>query len=283
VFDDIYRKLDNELQQKKKEMATLIEQANSAYEARDQAQATMAALKQQADREHVEFEREWKELGKLIQNDKKMKEFIRSKVKAAKETSGELKDDFKSKTRSTRSAWDVTNRSLATISGSQDKVASFEEAFARIQAATNITNLEVLVHKFIQDENQNFSLFKFNNELSTEIEKLEQQVAEYKEELVRLSGSSSRRDDTEKVKLLETLDQKWIDIDTKTKKLRPQASGVAADARGRSPGHRGHVPTIRCRRLAPGWFGRELQRRRDSHRDRVKHVAVLGSNRTTDS
>lgn len=33
----------------------------------------MTALKQQADREHHEFEKEWKELGRLIENDKKMK------------------------------------------------------------------------------------------------------------------------------------------------------------------------------------------------------------------
>merc|ERR1712178_172478 len=81
VFDDIYRKLENELQQKKKEMAHIIEQANAAYEARDQAQAQMAALKQQADKEHAEFEKEWRELGKLIENDKKMKEFMREKVR----------------------------------------------------------------------------------------------------------------------------------------------------------------------------------------------------------
>merc|ERR1719390_603763 len=79
VFDDIYRKLENELQQKKKEMANIIEQANAAYEARDSAQAQMAALKQQADKEHQEFEKEWKELGRLIENDKKMKEFMRQK------------------------------------------------------------------------------------------------------------------------------------------------------------------------------------------------------------
>merc|ERR1712144_149944 len=81
VFDDIYRKLENELQQKKKEMANIIEQANAAYEARDSAQAQMAALKQQADKEHAEFEKEWKELGKLIENNKKMKKNKRQKMR----------------------------------------------------------------------------------------------------------------------------------------------------------------------------------------------------------
>merc|ERR1711977_221678 len=81
VFDDIYKKLENELHSKKKEMANIIEQANAAYEARDSAQAQMAALRQQADKEHAEFEKEWRELGKLIENDKKMKEFMRQKVR----------------------------------------------------------------------------------------------------------------------------------------------------------------------------------------------------------
>merc|ERR1711881_87243 len=85
VFDDIYKKLENELQQKKKEMANIIEQANAAYEARDSAQAQMAALKQQADKEHAEFEKEWTELGRLIENDKKMKEFMRQKVRTQAE------------------------------------------------------------------------------------------------------------------------------------------------------------------------------------------------------
>merc|ERR1719242_930872 len=85
VFDDIYRKLESELQQKKKEMANIIEQANAAYEARDSAQAQMASLKQQADKEHLEFEKEWRELGRLIENDKRMKEFMRTKVRSTKE------------------------------------------------------------------------------------------------------------------------------------------------------------------------------------------------------
>lgn len=213
VFDDIYRKLENELVQKKKEMANIIEQANAAYEARDQAQAQMAALKQQADREHAEFEKEWKDLGKLIANDKKMKEFMRSKVKTATDTT-ESKDDEKHRKKVAKNAWD-TAASLATVSASQEKAASYEEAFARIQAATGICDLEELVVSFISAEDQNFSLYEFNNQLVAESEKLEQQILDYKEEYVQLSGSSSKKEDTEKVKILETLEEKWNAMDKK--------------------------------------------------------------------
>merc|ERR1712203_1187443 len=104
--------MGNELQQKKKEMANIIEQANAAYEARDSAQAQMAALKQQADKEHAEFEKEWRELGKLIENDKKMKEFMRQKVRQRAEgdkaaTASKAEEDKRKKL--AKSAWDAAN------------------------------------------------------------------------------------------------------------------------------------------------------------------------------
>merc|ERR1712139_344960 len=116
VFDEIYRKLENELQQKKKEMANIIEQANAAYEARDSAPAQMAALKQQADKEHQEFEKEWKELGGLIENDKKMKEFMRQRHKQQEsDQRGDLtatqEDNLKKKV--THNAWGVAKDKVA--------------------------------------------------------------------------------------------------------------------------------------------------------------------------
>merc|ERR1712187_621549 len=108
VFDDIYKKLENELLQKKKEMANIIEQANAAYESRDSAQAQMQSLKQQADKEHAEFEKEWRELGRLIENDKRMKEYMRTKVRSSKDDkAGDMSASQEDKHRKkiTNNAW----------------------------------------------------------------------------------------------------------------------------------------------------------------------------------
>merc|ERR1711977_629516 len=127
VFDDIYRKLENELQQKKKEMANIIEQANAAYEARDSAQAQMAALKQQADKEHAEFEKEWTELGRLIENDKKMKEFMRQRHRQQEgdqrgDMTAEQEDKMKKKV--TASAWGIA-KDKATMNSHIEKIQSY--------------------------------------------------------------------------------------------------------------------------------------------------------------
>merc|ERR1711881_683125 len=133
VFDNIYKKLENELQQKKKEMANIIEQANAAYEARDSAQAQMAALKQQADKEHAEFEKEWRELGKLIENDKKMKEFMRQKVRNRAEESKSEASNSPTRSmvpRSPQKGTYETTKSIAGVtSSSQEKIGTYEDAF----------------------------------------------------------------------------------------------------------------------------------------------------------
>lgn len=215
VFDDIYRKLESVLHAKKREMVSIIEQANAAYEARDTAQAQMAALKQQADKEHAEFEKEWRELGRLIENDKRMKEFMRTKVRNIKEESETLvKDEDKHRKKITKNAWD-TAKSLVTITSNQEKVGHYEDAFGRIQTATGICDIDQLVQNFLDAEDTNFSLFKFNNELSADMEKLEQRIGELKEEYIILSGQSRSREHTEKVRILENLDKKLNDIDDK--------------------------------------------------------------------
>ena len=56
VFDNLYRKMENDLQKKKRDMASVIEQSNLAYEARDALQAKVAELQQKDLREHKIFE-----------------------------------------------------------------------------------------------------------------------------------------------------------------------------------------------------------------------------------
>ena len=58
VFDGIYKKLEMELHQKKREMQAVIEDSKNAYEAREKAQNEMLALKHHAEKEKNDFENE---------------------------------------------------------------------------------------------------------------------------------------------------------------------------------------------------------------------------------
>jgi coiled-coil domain-containing protein 63/114 len=95
AFDSICKKLEKDVVEKKAEMQRIIDISNVASEAKDQAQQEMAMLKTQADKEQAEFEAQWKELGKLIESDRKMKELMQQKEKAGIVGSGRLEDEDK--------------------------------------------------------------------------------------------------------------------------------------------------------------------------------------------
>lgn len=70
IFDNLYKKLESELHEKRKKMADIIEKANNAYEDRDKANNQITSLKQQAKKEAGEFEKEIKEISHLMEKIK---------------------------------------------------------------------------------------------------------------------------------------------------------------------------------------------------------------------
>eukprot|EP00899_Mesostigma_viride_P003312 jgi/Mesvir1/12982/Mv05993-RA.1 len=208
VFDQIYKKLEKELADKKKEMASIIEASNAAYEARDQALAEMAELKAQADREQAAFEAEWRELGNLIEQDRKLKDMMKSKVRSTEEQRGDMGLDEESKLRKKviKGSWHIA-KDRAAQQVSIDKVQSYGEAFAKIQQATGIYDIDELVTTFINAEDQNFSLFNYVNELNQEIEKLEEQITEIKAEIDKYKGQGVSTDNQRK-KILKELEER---------------------------------------------------------------------------
>lgn len=67
MFDKIYKKLEEELREKKNQMATIIELSNQAYEARDGAQLEIAAIQQSMAKDRGEFEEKMDQFNAIIQ------------------------------------------------------------------------------------------------------------------------------------------------------------------------------------------------------------------------
>jgi hypothetical protein len=69
VFENIYRKMEKDLQEKKRCMAEIIEISNQSYEQRDNFQMEIAAIEQANRKENEEFEEQMSTLSKLMDND----------------------------------------------------------------------------------------------------------------------------------------------------------------------------------------------------------------------
>mmetsp|Transcript_28641 Transcript_28641/g.50928 ORF Transcript_28641/g.50928 Transcript_28641/m.50928 type:complete len:511 (-) Transcript_28641:35-1567(-) len=208
VYDKIYQKLEEELENKTKEMKSIVERGTQAHKEREQARKRMEELKKKAEEEQEEFEKEWRELGRLIEQDRKMKDFIKQRESntAISDAGAEDAEEQELRRQVAKSAWAI-GRDKASIKASMDKVRLYEEAFSKIQAATGITDIDELVRTFVEAEKHNYSLFNYVNELSNEMEKLEQQIVEIKAEIERYKGQGLSSDNQRR-KLMHELEER---------------------------------------------------------------------------
>merc|ERR1712070_222316 len=203
-----------ELDQKKREMANIIEISNSAYESRDQAQQEMQALKKQLEEEQAAFEEEWKDLGRIIEADRARKASRTKQVEGIGQR-GEMsvEEEAGMKKKLIKGTWAIA-RDKASMHVQAKKVVNFEDAFSNIMEKTNIHSIEELVDTFINAEDMNFTLFNFVNELTSEIEKLEEQIQDIKEEVDKYRGQDMNSDHQRK-KILKDLEEKLGRTETK--------------------------------------------------------------------
>ena len=211
VFDDIYEKLQHELEEKKLEMGNVIEVSNKAFEARDRAVHEMARLKTQANKEQAAFESEFAELGKQIEHDRRMKEFMRhraddSEARAAEISRQAALAEAENNKKLVKSKWTFAkDRVSQGITAA--RVNSYAAAFATIAEFTGESDVEKLVEQFVDAEEENFRLFSYVNQLNSEIEKLEEQIAELTREIARHRGEGSAHD-AEKARAVRALDER---------------------------------------------------------------------------
>ena len=118
-----------------------IDVANTAYEARDAAQADMTALKLQVDKENQDFEITWKDLNKEIEKDRKNKDIQKFKERE-REKGGDQRGDLsieeeaKLRRKVTKNTWSIA-KEKATISVVQEKNENTEQVLNKIVSEKN--------------------------------------------------------------------------------------------------------------------------------------------------
>jgi len=212
VFDSIYKKLDKELYEKKRQMANIIELSNLAYEARDNYQMEIAAYEQMNRKEQDDFDEQMRVLDEVLQ--KELKE--EHEMAIGKGNSAAERDEEKLKKKVNKGAWGITKEKV-DVTVSVERVQNFEEAFLKIKAATGIGDIEELVRTFIKNEDQNFSLFNYVNEQTNEIEKLEEQLQHLAEEEHRYAHEKGE-DAEQQRKVLTDLEQKLAQTESQMDK-----------------------------------------------------------------
>merc|ERR1711966_435930 len=209
VYDGIYKKLERELNEKKRVMADIIEMSNQAYEARDQSEHEIELIKRQMKEREELWEAELKQLNQKLGSFERVSKMLDEEFRGGMDLAQEKA--LKKKVRG--GVW-VLAGEKTKLAEKKEAAESFEDMFLRIQQATKIDDIEVLVESFIEAEDRNFSLFNYVNELTMEVEKLEEAIGEHQAELEKELDDDSNMN-TRSKKIIKGLEDKLVKTEAK--------------------------------------------------------------------
>ena len=250
VFNDIYRKLETELHDKKRLMAEVIERSNHDYEERDALLQQLEALKAAAAEDAKKYDEHFVRLEELIAKNKAaqhqqqqqalqaaaLKQSQAQKERSLATTNDGAAEDRSKKTK-TANAADGDAAAQASAKGGApangqpgaagEEVGELQDIVDHLKEATGVQDLDVLYQKFQKAEEHNFSMYNFVNELNAEVEQLDGDIALLEEQLAVEKGDVQRR---QLLKSLENelaaTEEKHQVMDDRTGKLREHVDVV---------------------------------------------------------
>ena len=198
-FLDLHKRLQAELIEGKKEIDRISEVATTHFTIRDEAQHRMASLRERADREMAVYNAEIKDVKRILEHDRKLRKFMTTK---AEDRASILEDELMVR---------AIKKYEAQLNGLQQETSKFEEIFDKIKEATGIEDTDTLVESFIENEDRNFALYNYVNNMNTEIENLKDGIRRLKDEieLIKKEGVDS---DVHRKEILNELEQKMVEV-----------------------------------------------------------------------
>lgn len=195
----VFKKLQNDIKDNMSMVSQIHRESDAARREQEERIHKMAALKKQVEEERKAFKRKVQEL--KVQYKEREQYELKERVKMVKESDKKEEMDGKgSKTRSLKADEEehfnstlVMRRILKLaflnaiqrrhIRQHQKNIEVFEQAFATIKSTTGISDIEEIVKIFVALEQRNFSLLTYVNALNREIEALDKQNRQLKEQL----------------------------------------------------------------------------------------------------
>ncbi|XP_041061606.1 coiled-coil domain-containing protein 114 [Carcharodon carcharias] len=188
-FEQLQRKLGKELLEIRKEIGSVIDSSTAAYEARDEAQTKMQQLKEKAEKDLALHAAEMKELQRVIDHDRKLKEFTGIKTQERSNEDETLHGTYK------REHGDAARKRK---DAKEETVEMYEAALQQIRALTGEDSLNVLVEKFTEVEDRNFALFNYINEQNSEVERLQEEIADIQAQTEAFKSQEVQREQEHK-------------------------------------------------------------------------------------
>ncbi|XP_051162078.1 coiled-coil domain-containing protein 63 [Leptopilina boulardi] len=197
-FNALYNKLVNKINAGKQVINDLIEQATIAFNQRDEELSKIYALRERGARDLKNHTSEMCELQRTLDNEMKLQEFLGVKGQCREMTNLNAKKDAEE---------------VAKKKEMEDKVAEYTKILTELKEFTGEEDVDKLAANFIKQEEENFALFNYVNELNDERETLQNRV-----EQLRAGIEEAKAQNTEEgQKQAETLEKLKQELEDETR------------------------------------------------------------------
>ncbi|XP_058808667.1 coiled-coil domain-containing protein 63 [Phymastichus coffea] len=164
-FNALWMRLNGQLSAGKQVINDLIEQATITFNQRDEEINKINALKERGTRDLKNHTSEMCELQRTIDNEMKLQEFLGVKGQYREMSDLNARKDAEKQ---------------AKRAAMRDKIDNYNRILNLIKQFTGEEEIDKLTAQFLKQEEENFALFSYVNELNDELEGLQSRVAQLK-------------------------------------------------------------------------------------------------------
>lgn len=185
LYDDIYRKLEFEIQAQKQQMRRGTRERQETVELREQAEANLAIAKKELQESTAALETDRKELNDLREkikeeNGKERPHSLRPKTTPSSSSSAEISEE---KEQCDEDMDDIFNADEKALDGLLEKVMQL----------SGYDNVDTLIEHLSGLEEQNLSRFQYITELEAEVGRVEDDIINATKELERMKNKELSR------------------------------------------------------------------------------------------
>uniref|UniRef100_A0A1B0CZI3 ODAD1 central coiled coil region domain-containing protein n=1 Tax=Phlebotomus papatasi TaxID=29031 RepID=A0A1B0CZI3_PHLPP len=161
LFNDVWAKMVTQLNQGKKHMMDLIDQSTAAYDQRDELCNKLQLLKDRSQADKMAHIQEMRELQRKLDHDAKLHQFLGIKGQHRVNTELDMRE---------------ANKKRQLQEQLENQLEEYNTILQRIRAFSTEEDVDKLASQFMKQEEENFALFNYVNELSHEVETLNESV-----------------------------------------------------------------------------------------------------------
>ncbi|XP_065360044.1 coiled-coil domain-containing protein 63 [Calliphora vicina] len=191
-FNEMWQSMVTQFNEGKKYIMDLIDQSTLAYDQREELCNKLQVLKDRNENDKIMHIQEMREMQRRLEHDAKLQKFF--DIKGQKRLNPELEQR-------------ETDKKLAQKEAFERQLSEYKEIIDRMKELYQESDTQKLTVQFKRQEEENFALFSYVNELSHEVEVLNDTTQELSDEIERQKAELLEKETLQKTEALDYLNE----------------------------------------------------------------------------